>query len=122
MFDMSCVKFKDTPFHPNKSNFESTNPKYKELCYNKEKSHRFHIFELFIRDNAEQQSRSYRGKPDDFFTSVGNKLRIARAEEVISERVSTRGNGAAKRTRGVFESEVPPLERRLAPRLGRAAS
>ena len=74
MFDMSCVKFKDTPFHPNKSNFESTNPKYKELCYNKEKSHRFHIFELFIRDNAAQQSRSYRGKPDDFFTSVGNKL------------------------------------------------
>lgn len=49
---MSCVKFKNAPFQPNKSNFQSTDPKYKELCNNEEKSRRFHIFELSLRDNA----------------------------------------------------------------------
>lgn len=55
---MSCVKFKNAPFQPNKSNFQSTDSKYKELCNNEEKSRRCHIFELFLRDNATQQSRS----------------------------------------------------------------
>lgn len=54
MFDTSRVEFKNAPFRPNKSNFESTNPKYKELCNNEEKSNRFHIFELSLRDNAAQ--------------------------------------------------------------------
>lgn len=58
MFDTSRVEFKNAPFRPNISNFESTNPKYKELCYNEEESNRFHIFELSLRDNAAQQSRS----------------------------------------------------------------
>lgn len=46
---MSCVKFKNAPFQSNKSNFQSTDPKYKELCNNKEKSRRFHILELSLR-------------------------------------------------------------------------
>lgn len=120
---MSCVKFKNAPFQPNKSNFQSTDSKYKELCNNEEKSRRCHIFELSLRVNATQQSHVRIDESQtNFSQTLAIDFRIAGAGEVISEWVSTRGNGAAKRTRGVFESEVPPLERRLAPRLGRAAS
>lgn len=117
---MSRVKFKNAPFQPNKSNFQSTDLKYKELCNNEEKSFTFSnsLFAITQRNNRVRIDESL----TNFSQTLAIDFRIAGAGEVISEWVSTRGNGAAKRTRGVFESEVPPLERRLAPRLGRAAS